>query len=142
MSEKTVKTEKKVKSIFERWSEWIRGKSKTRPSNTTSYGKGMEQVTITLPKSVEEQLKLVNMMQLLDTYPNDYKLKMEFFNEIAKHGTTLNQPVSYSLLGYAGVELYITMYCDLLLRPLSLGAADKIEATIMELLPSLTEPTE
>ena len=55
-------SEKKKKSIFERWSEWIMGRSKTRPSNEYSYGKGMDKVTMKLPRSVEEQFKMVNMM--------------------------------------------------------------------------------
>lgn len=133
-------TEKK--SLIDRWTEWIGGRSKTRPANEFSYGKDMDKVTIRLPKSVEEQFKLVNMMQVLDQFPNDYKLKLEFFNMIAQYGITLDQPVSMTLLGYAGVETYISMYCDLLLRPLSQGAATKLQETIMEVLPATTESTK
>lgn len=95
-----------------------------------------------LPKSVEEQFKLVNMMEVLDQFPNDYKLKLEFFNMIAQYGTTLDQPVSMTLLGYDGTETYISLYCDLLLRPLSQGAATKLQETITEILPNTTESTK
>lgn len=134
-------TEKK-KSIFDRWGEWITGRSKTRPSNEFSYGKDMDRVTMRLPRSVEEQFKLVNMMQVLDQFPNDYKFKLEFFNMIAPHGTYLGQPITMELLGYAGVETYISMYSDVLLRPLSQGAATTLKETIMEIIPSLTESTK
>ena len=130
------------KSILDRWGDWIAGRSKTRPSNEFSYGKGMDKVTIKLPKSVEEQFKLVNMMQALEQFPNDYKLKLDFFNMIAPYGTTLDQPISMDILGYAGVETYISMYIDLLLRPLSQGAAIAIQNTITEILPNLTESTK
>ena len=135
-------TEKKKKSILERWSEWISGRSKTRPSNEYSYGKGMDKVTIKLPRSVEEQFKMVNMMNVLEQFPNDYKLKLEFFHMIAPYGSMLNQTVTMELLGYAGTETYISMYCDLLLRPLSQGAATKLQDTIMEILPEMTESTK
>lgn len=135
-------TEKKKKSILDRWTEWIMGRSKTRPSNECSYGKGMDKVTIKLPRSVEEQFKLVNMMNVLEQFPNDYKLKLDFFNMIAPYGSMLNQTVTMELLGYAGTETYISMYCDLLLRPLSQGAATKLQDTIMEILPELTESTK
>ena len=135
-------TEKKKKSILDRWTEWIMGRSKTRPSNEYSYGKGMDKVTMKLPRSVEEQFKLVNMMNVLEQFPNDYKLKLDFFNMIAPYGSTLNQTVTMELLGYAGTETYISMYCDLLLRPLSQGAATKLQDTIMEILPELTESTK
>ena len=65
-------TEKK-KNIFERWGDWISGRSKSRPSNEFSYGTGMDKVTMKLPRNVEEQFKLVNMMQVLDQFPNDYE---------------------------------------------------------------------
>lgn len=130
------------KSLLARWGDWIKSRSKSRPSNEYSYGKGMDKVTMKLPKSVEEQFKLVNMMQALEQFPNDYKLKLDFFNMIAPYGTTLNQPVSMDILGYAGVETYISMYIDLLLRPLSQGAAIAIQNTIMEILPNLTESTK
>lgn len=129
----------KKKTLLERWGEWLKNRAKTRPTNEFSYGKGMDKVTIKLPKSVEEQFKLVNMMQVLDQFPNDYKLKLEFFNMISQYGITLDQPVSMTLLGYEGTETYISMYCDLLLRPLSQGAATKIQNTIMELLPEITQ---
>ena len=132
----------KEKTLFERWGDWITGRSKSRPANEFSYGKGMDKVTMKLPKSVEEQFKLVNMMQALEQFPNDYKLKLDFFNMIAPYGTTLDQPVSMDILGYAGVELYISMYIDLLLRPLSQGAATAIQNTITEILPTLTESTK
>lgn len=134
-------TEKK-KSLFERWGEWIGGRSKSRPSNEFSYGTGMDKVTMKLPRNVEEQFKLVNMMQVLDQFPNDYKLKLEFFNMIAQYGTTLNQQVSMELLGYDGTETYISLYCDLLLRPLSQGAATKLQETILKILPEMTESTK
>ena len=95
-----------------------------------------------LPRNVEEQFKLVNMMQVLDQFPNDYKLKLEFFNMIAQYGTTLNQTVSMELLGYDGTETYISLYCDLLLRPLSQGAATKLQDTIMKILPEMTGSTK
>ena len=137
MSEK-----KENKSIISRWGDWLKGRSKTRPSNEVSYGRGMDKVTIRLPKSVEEQLKLVNMMQVMEQFPNDYKIKLEFFSMTAPYGTTLNQQVTLDILGYAGVEVYISMYCDLLLRPLSQGAATKLEETILEILPQMTESEE
>ena len=130
------------KTLLERWGDWIAGRSKSRPTNEFSYGKGMDKVTMRLPKSVEEQFKLVNMMQTLDQFPNDYKLKLDFFNMIAPYGTTLDQPVSMDILGYAGVETYISLYMDLLLRPLSQGAATEIQKIIMEILPNLTESTK
>lgn len=132
-------SEKKKKSFLDRWGEWISGRSKTRPSNEYSYGKGMDKVTIKLPRSVEEQFKMVNLMNVLEQFPNDYKLKLEFFHLIAPYGSVLNQPVTMELLGYAGTETFISMYCDLLLRPLSQGAATKLQDTIMEILPELTE---
>lgn len=133
---------KEKKSLLDRWSEWLGLRGKSRPSNEFSYGKGMDKVTMRLPKSVEEQFKLVNMMEVLDQFPNDYKLKLEFFNTIAQYGTTLDQPVSMTLLGYDGTETYISLYCDLLLRPLSQGAATKLQETIKEILPSTTESTK
>lgn len=133
---------KEKKSLLDRWSEWLGIRTKSRPSNEFSYGKGMDKVTMRLPKSVEEQFKLVNMMEVLDQFPNDYKLKLEFFNMIAQYGTTLDQPVSMTLLGYDGTETYISLYCDLLLRPLSQGAATKLQETITEILPKMTESTK
>ena len=133
---------KEKKSLLERWGDWISGRSKSRPSNELSYGTGMDKVTMKLPRSVEEQFKLVNMMQVLDQFPNDYKLKLEFFNMIAQYGTTINQTVSMELLGYDGTETYISLYCDLLLRPLSQGAATKLQDTIMKILPEMTESTK
>lgn len=133
---------KEKKSLLDRWSEWLGIRSKSRPSNEFSYGKGMDKVTMRLPKSVEEQFKLVNMMEVLDQFPNDYKLKLEFFNMIAQYGTTLDQPVSMTILGYDGTETYISLYCDLLLRPLSQGAATKLQETITEILPNTTESTK
>lgn len=133
---------KEKKSLLDRWSEWLGLRGKSRPSNEFSYGKGVDKVTMRLPKSVEEQFKLVNMMTVLDQFPNDYKLKLEFFNMIAQYGTTLDQPVSMTLLGYDGTETYISLYCDLLLRPLSQGAATKLQETIKEILPSTTESTK
>ena len=133
---------KEKKSLLDRWSEWLGLRGKSRPSNEFSYGKGMDKVTMRLPKSVEEQFKLVNMMEVLDQFPNDYKLKLEFFNAIAQYGTTLDQPVNMTLLGYDGTETYISLYCDLLLRPLSQGAATKLQETIMEILPNTAESTK
>ena len=133
---------KEKKSLLDRWSEWLGLRGKSRPSNEFSYGKGMDKVTMRLPKSVEEQFKLVNMMEVLDQFPNDYKLKLDFFNAIAQYGTTLDQPVNMTLLGYDGTEVYISLYCDLLLRPLSQGAATKLQETIMEILPNTTESTK
>ena len=133
---------KEKKSLLDRWSEWLGLRGKSRPSNEFSYGKGMDKVTMRLPKSVEEQFKLVNMMEVLDQFPNDYKLKLEFFNAIAQYGTTLDQPVNMTLLGYDGTEVYISLYCDLLLRPLSQGAATKLQETITEILPNTTESTK
>ena len=133
---------KEKKSLLDRWSEWLGIRTKSRPSNEFSYGKGMDKVTMRLPKSVEEQFKLVNMMEVLDQFPNDYKLKLEFFNMIAQYGTTLDQPVSMTLLEYDGTETYISLYCDLLLRPLSQGAATKLQETITEILPNTTESTK
>lgn len=134
--------EQKKKTIWKRWIDWLTGRSKTRPSNEASYGKGMDKVTMKLPRSVEEQFKMVNMMNLVDQYPYDYKTRLEFFNMIAPYGTTLNQTVTMEVLGYAGVEVYISMYSDLLLRPLSQGAATKLEETIMQILPEMTESTK
>lgn len=133
---------KEKKSLLDRWSEWLGLRGKSRPANEFSYGKGMDKVTMRLPKSVEEQFKLVNMMEVLDQFPNDYKLKLEFFNMIAQYGTTLDQPVSMTLLGYDGTETYISLYCDLLLRPLSQGAATKLQETITEILPNTMESTK
>lgn len=133
---------KEKKSLLDRWSEWLGLRGKSRPSNEFSYGKGMDKVTMRLPKSIEEQFKLVNMMEVLDQFPNDYKLKLEFFNTIAQYGTTLDQPVSMTLLGYDGTETYISLYCDLLLRPLSQGAATKLQEMIKEILPNTTESTK
>ena len=133
---------KEKKSLFERWGEWLTGRAKTRPTNEFSYGKDMDKVTMKLPRSVEEQFKLVNMMHVLDQFPNDYKLKLEFFNMIAPYGTTLNQTVTMKNLGYDGTETYISLYCDLLLRPLSQGAATKLQEMIMKILPEMTESTK
>ena len=130
---------KEKKSLLDRWSEWLGLRSKSRPSNEFSYGKGLDRVTIKLPRNVEEQFKMVNMMQVLDQFPNDYKLKLEFFNLISPYGSIMNQTVSMELLGYAGTETYISLYSDLLLRPLSQGAATKLQDTITEILPEMTE---
>lgn len=133
---------KEKKSLLERWAEWLGLRSKSRPSNEFSYGKGMDKVTMKLPKSVEEQFKLVNMANVLEQFPNDYKLKLEFFNMIAPYGTIMNQQVNMVLLGYAGTETYISLYCDLLLRPLSQGAVTDLQEKIMEILPEMTESTK
>ena len=61
---------------------------------------------------------------------------------ISQYGTTLNQTVSMELLGYDGTETYISLYCDLLLRPLSQGAATKLQETILKILPEMTESTK
>lgn len=133
---------KEKKSLLERWGEWLGVRSKSRPSNVFSYGKDMDRVTMKLPKSVEEQFKLVNMANVLEQFPNDYKLKLEFFNMIAPYGTIMNQPVNMTLLGYVGTETYISLYCDILLRPLSQGAAADLQNKIMEILPEMTESTK
>ena len=133
---------KEKKSLLDRWSEWLGLRSKSRPSNEFSYGKGLDRVTIKLPRNVEEQFKMVNMMQVLDQFPNDYKLKLEFFNLISPYGSIMNQTVSMELLGYAGTETYISLYSDLLLRPLSQGAATKLQDMITEILPEMTESTK
>lgn len=130
------------KTLYERWSEWLAGRSKTRPSNEVSYGKGVDKVIMKLPRSVEEQFKLVNMMQVINLYPADYKTKIDFFNMIAPYGTAYGQPVTMENLGYAGAETYIAMYCDLLLRPLSQGAEAKTEEAMKEFLPEATELTK
>ena len=133
---------KEKKSLLDRWGEWLGIRSKSRPSNEFSYGKGVDRVTIRLPKSVEEQFKLVNMANVLEQFPNDYKLKLEFFNMIAPYGTVMNQQVNMTLLGYAGTETYISLYCDVLLRPLSQGAVADLQEKIMEILPEMTESTK
>ena len=130
---------KEKKTLLERWTEWLGLRSKSRPSNEFSYGKGIDKVTMKLPRNVEEQFKMVNMMQALDQFPNDYKLKLEFFNLISPYGSIMNQTVSMDLLGYAGVETYISLYSDLLLRPLSQGAATKMQEAIAEILPGTME---
>lgn len=133
---------KEKKSLLDRWGEWLGIRSKSRPSNEFSYGKGVDRVTIRLPKSVEEQFKLVNMANVLEQFPNDYKLKLEFFNMIALYGTVMNQQVNMTLLGYAGTETYISLYCDVLLRPLSQGAVADLQEKIMGILPEMTESTK
>lgn len=133
---------KEKKSLLDRWMEWLGIRSKSRPSNEFFYGKGMDKVTMRLPKSVEEQFKLVNMANVLEQFPNDYKLKLEFFNMIAPYGTVMNQQVNMTLLGYAGTETYISLYCDVLLRPLSQGAEADLQEKIMEILPEMTESTK
>lgn len=133
---------KEKKSLLDRWGEWLGIRSKSRPSNEFSYGKGVDRVTIRLPKSVEEQFKLVNMANVLEQFPNDYKLKLEFFNMIAPYGNVMNQQVNMTLLGYAGTETYISLYCDVLLRPLSQGAVADLQEKIMEILPQMTESTK
>lgn len=130
------------KSLLDRWGEWLGIRSKSRPSNEFSYGKGMDKVIMRLPKSVEEQFKLVNMANVLEQFPNDYKLKLEFFNMIAPYGIVMNQQVNMTLLGYAGTETYISLYCDILLRPLSQGAVADLQEKIMEILPEMTESTK
>lgn len=129
----------KKKTLFERWGEWLGMRSKSRPANEFSYGTGVDRVTMKLPRNVEEQFKLVNMMHVIDDFPHDYKLKLDFFNSIAPYGTIMNQTVSMELLGYDGVETYMSLYMDLLLRPLSQGAATKLQDTIIQILPNLTE---
>lgn len=133
---------KEKKSLLDRWAEWLGMRAKSRPSNEYSYGKGVDKVTMRLPRNVEEQFKMVNVMQVLDQFPNDYKLKLEFFNMIAPYGSIMNQPVTMELLQYDGVETYISLYADLLLRPLSQGAATKLQATMTEILPAMTESTK
>ena len=133
---------KEKKSLLDRWGEWLGIRSKSRPSNEFSYGKGVDRVTIRLPKSEEEQFKLVNMANVLEQFPNDYKLKLEFFNMIAPYGNVMNQQVNMTLLGYAGTETYISLYCDVLLRPLSQGAVADLQEKIMEILPQMTESTK
>ena len=133
---------KEKKSLLDRWAEWLGLRSKSRPSNEFSYGKDMDKVTMKLPRSVEEQFKLVNMANVLEQFPNDYKLKLEFFNMIAPYGTIMNQQVSMTLLGYTGTETYISLYCDVLLRPLSQGAVADLQDKIMKILPEMTESTK
>lgn len=132
----------KKKSIWDKWSERIKSKSETRPDNVASYGSTLDKTTISLPKSVAEQLKLVNMMHVLDEYPNDWKLRLEFLNEIVNYTLYLGNPVTIEMLGYESCEELITLYCDLLLRPLSLRAAEKIERTIVTLLPAQMDSKE
>lgn len=126
----------KKKSIFERWNDFIRGRSETRPEPRASYGSGMDRVDMKLPKSVELQLKLVNMMHLMDEYPNDWSVQVNFFKEIAPFCTVANQIPTMDMLGYIETQELITMYADLLLRPLSQRAATRLQQTIATLLPT------
>lgn len=127
---------KEKKTVWDKWTDFIKGKSKTRPSNIASYGQGMEKMEMRLPKSVQEQLKLVNEMNLMDTYPNDWQVQVNFFNDIAPNCSYLNQTPTMDMLGYDGVQELMTMYADLLLRPLSHRAAMKVQQTIETLLPT------
>lgn len=129
------KKEKK-KSVWDRWNDFVRGRSETRPETTASYGEGFDRVVMRLPKSVELQLKLVNMMRLMDDYPNDWTVQVNFFKEIAPHCTVAQQIPTMDMLGFVETQELITMYADLLLRPLSQRAATKLQKTITTLLPT------
>ena len=135
-------TPKKKKSLLDLWQAFIGNKSKTRPENVASYGDGMDKMTMRLPKSVQEQLKLVNMMNLVDSYPNDWELQIKFFREIAPHCNYLKETPTLEMLGFEGTQELITLYADLLLRPLSQRAAMKIQTTIQTLLPTQMESEE
>lgn len=140
MDEKKTETAPQKKSIWQRWKEWCANLGMTRPETTASWGTGMDKISITLPKSVYAQMKLVNMKNAMADYPHDYQLKEAFLKQILPLTTFCGKPVeSPDELGYARTEVLIDMYCDLLLAPLSQRAQDETSRTILQILPTLTE---
>jgi len=129
-------------SLWERWRSFISGKGDARPDAKASYGGFANKTVILLPKHPIEQMKLVNMMFAMDEYRTDWRLKQDFLNEILPLTTYCGQTVTVDILGYVGIDELITLYCDLLLRPLSQRSAANIEKTILTLLPTLPESKE
>lgn len=133
------KKEKKP-SIWDKWTNWVNSRGKTRPSTTASWGKGMDKITISLPKSIYAQMKLVSLRNLMEQYPNDFSVKESFLKEILPLTTFCGKQVeSPDELGYARTEVLITMYCDLLLAPLSQGVQEMTIQTIQEVLPQIAD---
>lgn len=129
-----MENKEKKPSIIDKWSSFLAGR-KGRPENQISYGKGLDKITIRLPKSVYAQLELVNLWETMDLYPNDFELKTKFINKILPYTTFLDSKVeSIETLGYDRIGVLIVMYGDLLLAPLSRRGQEKIAQTIEEYL--------
>lgn len=130
----------KPKSLLKRWQEWVSSRGKTRPETSFSWGKGMEKITISLPKSVYQQMRLVSLKDSMNAYPYDYSIRESFLKEILPLtqycGNAVSDP---EILGYARCEVLISMYCDLLLAPLSQRVQEMTRQTIMTILPTMPE---
>lgn len=123
------------KSLIDMWRDFVSNKS-DRPNGTASYGSGMDKVTIRLPKSIQEQAELVEIMLAMDTYPHDWAIRKQFIEKILKNTSYLSQEATWDNMGLDGIIELTTMYQDLLLRPLLEAAGRKMERTIMSLLPA------
>jgi hypothetical protein len=124
-------------SIWDKWKDFVLGKRKSanRPQNTITYGDEFNRFTVSLPKTVYEQLELVNLYDSMSAFPYDFKLKMEFVNKILPYTTYLNKKVnSVEELSYADIETLIIVYGDGLLLPLSQRGRQATTQTIEELL--------
>lgn len=133
----TEEIKQEEKSIWERWKEFIFNKKKngSRPNNTITYGSEFNKITVSLPKTVYEQLELVNLYDSMDAFPYDFKLKMEFVNKILPYTTYLNRKInSVEELSYEDIETLIIVYGDGLLLPLSQRSREATAETIEELL--------
>jgi hypothetical protein len=125
------------KSIWERWKEAILGKKKSgnRPVTSLTYGDEFNKFTISLPKTVYEQLEFVNLYESMSAFPYDFKLKMDFVNKILPYTSYLNKKVdSVEDLSYADIETLVVVYGDGLLLPLSQRGRETTAETIEELL--------
>lgn len=123
-----------IDKMLDKWKDFIGKKNKSRPDNTFSYGQNMDKITIRLPKTVYAQLELVNLKESMDAFPYDFDLKMKFINKILPLTTYLERPVDLETLGYENIEVLITLYCDVLLSPLSQRAQEKMTQTIEKIL--------
>ena len=123
-----------IDKMLDKWKDFISKKNKGRPNGDFSYGDNMSKVTIRLPKTVYAQLELVNLKESMEAFPYDFDIKMKFINKILPLTTYLERPVDLETLGYDNIETLITLYCDVLLSPLSQRAQEKMTQTIEKIL--------
>lgn len=123
-----------IEKMIDKWKDFIGKKNKGRPNNDFSYGDNMSKITIRLPKTVYAQLELVNLKDSMEAFPYDFDIKMKFINKILPLTTYLDRPVDLEILGYDNIETLITLYCDVLLAPLSQRAQEKMTQTIEKIL--------
>lgn len=127
-------------SIISRWTNFFKSKQEqgSRPLTQFSYGEGMDKITIRLPKTVYEQMELVNLNDLMKQYPYDLSTKKLFLEKILPLTIYLEKPVSdINMLSLDKIETLIIVYCDALLSPLSQRVQEKTVQTIEEILKKL-----